>query len=159
MINEPGKYYTRPVEWEFSFSIFVQSLCSITKSIFRYQYINTKGIAEGAEENPFYLKKMVLHSLRLMESNLFVRATGFWNPGNFGLWNSESEKKCLWNPEYSSRNLYSHLNASLGIQNPSFTDKDWNPVPGIRNPPHGIQNPRLFWIPLRGANPLFVVHK
>ena len=97
---------------------------------------------------------MVLHSLRLMESNLFVRATGFWNPGNFGLWNSESEKKCLWNPEYSSRNLYSHLNASLGIQNPSFTDKDWNPVPGIRNPPHGIQNPRLFWIPLRGANPL-----
>ena len=97
---------------------------------------------------------MVLHSLRLMESNLFVRATGFWNPGNFGLWNSESEKKCLWNPEYSSGNLYSHLNASLGIQNPSFTDKDWNPVPGIRNPPHGIQNPRLFWIPLRGANPL-----
>ena len=57
MINEPGKYYTRPVEWEFSFSIFVQSLCSITKSIFRYQYINTKGIAEGAEDNPFYLKK------------------------------------------------------------------------------------------------------
>ena len=38
---------------------------------------------------------MVLHSLRLMESNLFVRATGFWNPGNFGLWNSESGKKVL----------------------------------------------------------------
>ena len=102
---------------------------------------------------------MVLHSLRLMESNLFVRATGFWNPGNFGLWNSESEKKCLWNPEYSSRNLYSHLNASLGNQNPSFTDKDWNPVTGIRNPPYGIQNPRPSWIPLLGANPLFVVHK
>ena len=38
---------------------------------------------------------MVLNSLRLMESNLFVRATGFWNPGNFGLWNSEPGKKVL----------------------------------------------------------------
>ena len=28
-----------------------------------------------------------------------------------------------------------------GIQNPSFPDKDWNPVPGI-------QNPRLSWFPL-----------
>ena len=93
MINEPGKYHTGPVKCEFSFSIFLESLCSITKSIFRYQYINTKGIAEGAEENPFYLKKMVLHSLRLMESNLFVRATGFWNPENFGLSNSESGKR------------------------------------------------------------------
>ena len=37
----------------------------------------------------------MLHSLRLMVSNLFVRARGFWNPGNFGLWNSESAKKCL----------------------------------------------------------------
>ena len=38
---------------------------------------------------------MVLHSLRLIVSNLFLRACGFWNPGNFGLWNSESGKKCL----------------------------------------------------------------
>ena len=38
---------------------------------------------------------MVLHSLRLMASNLFVRVCGFWNPGNFGLWNSESGKKML----------------------------------------------------------------
>ena len=27
-----------------------------------------------------------------------------------------------------------------------------NPVPGIWNPPHGIQNPRLPRIPLYGAN-------
>ena len=30
---------------------------------------------------------------------------------------------------------------TIVIQIPSSTDKDWNPVPGI-------QNPRLFWIPL-----------
>ena len=39
----------------------------------------------------------------------------------------------------------------IGIQNPSSTDKDWNPVPGIRNPQRGIQNPRLSRIPLHGA--------
>ena len=39
----------------------------------------------------------------------------------------------------------------IGIQNPGFNDKDWNPVPGIRNPRRGIQNPRLSWIPLHGA--------
>jgi len=39
----------------------------------------------------------------------------------------------------NSTNLESHL-----IQNPSSTDKYWNAVPGI-------QNPRLFWIPLHGA--------
>ena len=30
----------------------------------------------------------------------------------------------------------------IGIQNPSSTDKDWNPVLGIRNPWLGIQNPK-----------------
>ena len=41
----------------------------------------------------------------------------------------------------------------ISIRNPGFTtDKDWNPVPGIRNPGRGIQNPKLSWIPLQGAN-------
>ena len=35
----------------------------------------------------------------------------------------------------------------IWIQNPSSTDTDWNPVPGI-------QNPRLYWIPLHGAEPV-----
>ena len=34
-------------------------------------------------------------------------------------------------------------NTAQGIRNLSSTDKDWNPVPGIRNPRYGIQNPRL----------------
>ena len=64
------------------------------------------------------------------------------------------------------------------IRNPSSTDKksgiqylepgilikfesriqvpltDWNPVHGIRDPLRGIQNPRLYWIPLHGAEPV-----
>ena len=40
----------------------------------------------------------------------------------------------------------------IGIQNPDSIDRDWNQVPGIRNPQPGIQNPILSWIPLHGAN-------
>ena len=36
-----------------------------------------------------------------------------------------------------------------GIQVP--LTKDLNPVAGIRNPRHGVHNPRLYWIPLHGA--------
>ena len=40
---------------------------------------------------------------------------------------------------------------TIGIQNLSSTEKYWNPVPGIRNPQRGIQNPRLSWISLHGT--------
>ena len=40
--------------------------------------------------------------------------------------------------------------SGIGIQNSSSTNKDWNPVPGIRNPQRGIQSPKsrleLSWI-------------
>ena len=52
-------------------------------------------------------------------------------------------------------------NTDQGIWNPNndrnpefycFTEKYWNPKPGIRNPQRGIQNPRLCWIiPLHGV--------
>ena len=50
-----------------------------------------------------------------------------------------------------------HLNKSgipqtIRTQNPSSTEKDWNPVHGIRNPRRGVQNPRRSRIPLCGAN-------
>ena len=45
---------------------------------------------------------------------------------------------------------------TIEIQKPTSTDKDWNPVPGIRNPRRGIQNPRLSWISLHGAKQTFV---
>ena len=54
---------------------------------------------------------------------------GIWNPG-------------FWNPEYSS-DKESGIPRTIEIQNPSSTDKDWNPVPGIRNPRLGVQNPRF----------------
>ena len=46
-------------------------------------------------------------------------------------------------------------NTAQGIRNPTkdwnpiqgSPRKDWNQVPGIRNPWRGIQNPRLSWIP------------
>ena len=46
-------------------------------------------------------------------------------------------------------------NTAQGIRNPTkdwnpiqvSSRKDWNQVPGIRNPRLGIQNPRLSWIP------------
>ena len=70
------------------------------------------------------------------------------NPGNV----------CLWNPESRALESAKQLKESgilltIGIQNPSFTYRDWNPVPRIRNPWRGIQNPRLSWIPLHGVNP------
>ena len=33
----------------------------------------------------------------------------------------------------------------IGIQNPSSTDKDWNPVPGIRNPESKTVLDSLTW--------------
>ena len=40
---------------------------------------------------------------------------------------------------------------TIVIQNPSSTDKYWNPVPWIRNPQCEIRNPRLSCIPLHEA--------
>ena len=88
-----------------------------------------------------------------------VRASGFRNPGKF----------CLRNPE--SLALESGIQRkesgiplqTIGIRNPSSTEKDRNPVPEIQNPLRGIQNPRLSQIPLHVANPslglLTVLHE
>ena len=66
---------------------------------------------------------------------------GIWNPG----------KICMWNPDswiLESRIQLKESGIAL-IQNPSSTDKNWNPVPGIRN--RRGQNPTQSWIPLHGA--------
>ena len=51
------------------------------------------------------------------------------------------ESFCLWHPESlalesrdTTQGIRNPANNNIGIQNPSSTDKDWNPVPGIRNP-------------------------
>ena len=71
---------------------------------------------------------------------------GFRNPA----------KLCLSIPNPASVESGIQLNESetlltIGIQNKSSTDRDWNPVPVIRNPQCGVQNPRLSWIPLHGV--------
>ena len=62
------------------------------------------------------------------------------------LWNLESRVL-----ESGIRLKDSGIPLTIGIQNPSFTEKYWNPVPGVRNPQGEIQNPRLSWILLHGA--------
>ena len=68
------------------------------------------------------------------------------NPGKFCKWNPEP-----WALESGIQLKQSGIPLTIGIQNPSSTDKDWNPVPSIRNPGRGIQNPTLSWIRLYGV--------
>ena len=74
----------------------------------------------------------------------------------FCWWNPESRKICLWNPDSWALESAIQLRESgnplrIAVQNPSSTDKDWNPVPRIWNPRRGIQNPRLSLIDLHGT--------
>ena len=66
--------------------------------------------------------------------------------GKYCLWYLES-----WALDSGIKLKESGIPPEIGIWNPSYTDKDWNPVPGIPNPWHTMQNPRLSWIPLHGA--------
>ena len=65
----------------------------------------------------------------------------------------ESGKFCLWNPQSGIFLLMEYgIQVTFGIRTQSSTDKDWNSVPGIRNPRHRIQNPRLSCIHLHRAS-------
>ena len=68
--------------------------------------------------------------------------SGIWQIFAWGIRNPR--KFCRLNPKYWT--LESRIPIKIRIQNPSSTEKDWNPVPGIGNPRGGIQNPRLSWI-------------
>ena len=48
--------------------------------------------------------------------------------------------------------MESGIPVTFGIRDQSCTDKDLNPVPGIRNPRRRIQNPRLSCIHLHRAS-------
>ena len=71
-----------------------------------------------------------------------VRQSGFRNPGKFAC---EFRNPWLWNRNTAHKE--SGIPLAIGIQNPSSTQKDWNPAPGIRNPWRGIRNPRLLGFP------------
>ena len=82
-------------------------------------------------------------------SHSMSRKSGFRTPGNFLLWNLES-----WALESRIQLKESRILLMIGIQNPNFTNKDRNPVPGMQNPGRGIQNQRLSWIPLHRVTTL-----
>ena len=69
-----------------------------------------------------------------------------WNVWKFFSWNVE-----CWASESWIQLNESWIPLTIEIQNLSSTDKGWNPVPGIRNPQCGIQNPKLSCISLHGA--------
>ena len=66
------------------------------------------------------------------------------------------EKFFRWNPESWALESGIQLKESgipltIGMRTPSSSNKDQNPVPGIRiSPRRGIQNPRSCWILLHG---------
>ena len=79
------------------------------------------------------------------------RVSGFRNQRNVVYGIRKPRKFCLWNLKSCALESGVQLKESgiplkIGIQNPSSTcssDKDWNPVPAIRNPRRWVQNPRL----------------
>lgn len=74
-----------------------------------------------------------------------IFACGIWNPEKSCLWNTES-----WDLESGMKLMGSGIPKTIGIPNPSYTENEWNPVSGIRNPRHEIHVPRLTWISLCG---------
>ena len=59
----------------------------------------------------------------------YARESEFLNAENLCLWNGES-----WAMEPGIQLAESAIPFTFWIQNPCSIDKDWNPVPGIRNP-------------------------
>ena len=53
---------------------------------------------------------------------------------------------CNPGPYFGIQLKESRVPRTIGIHNPSTTVKAWDPVPGIRNPRLGIQNPRFHYM-------------
>ena len=87
-----------------------------------------KFTSSGTSATKLKLRNPESQEMLLVESGIL--SFGIRNTDQ-GIWNPNNDR----NPEFYS-----------------FTEKYWNPVPGIRNPQRGIQNPRLCWIiPLHGV--------
>ena len=88
-----------------------------------------------------YKRKSRYKSRAIFSAFLFTPCTGIRNPG--------SGKFLLVESGIGEIFACGIRNAAQGIQdpttdwNPSSTDKDWNPVPGIHNPRRGILISRL----------------
>ena len=111
-----------PSNANFPFKFFLESLCSITKSIFRYQYINTKGIAEGTEENPFYLGWV-----NVKDKNDGAELPEADGEQSFCKGNRILESRKFWSVEFGIRKKML-VESGIQLKETSFIDKDWNSV-------------------------------
>ena len=84
--------------------------------------------------NYSYRPMYVNPDIRILE----MFACGIWKPGS------------MFANKKSGILGFGTRNTTQGIHNPSSTDKEY-PVPGIRKPWRGIQNPRVSWTLLHGA--------
>ena len=74
------------------------------------------------------------------------RESGFWNLGNFCWWNLKS-----WVLESGIQLKESGIPLTIGIRYPSSNDRE-SGIQYLESGIHGVEsNPRLSWIPLRGA--------
>ena len=110
---------------------------------------------KGLENFSYSFKYRIEHSNHIVTRKVSLVETGILGFGIRNIaqgirnltndWNPESKfywkilESSIWNPE--SWALESGIPLTIGIQNPSSTEKYWNPVPGIRNTAQGIRKP------------------
>ena len=78
-----------------------------------------------------YMATLKLNAIMIFHKEDVAPFKGLRIPRSEKILLVQSEILGIWNPEYNSRNPESHY-LTIGIRNPSFTDKDWNPVPESR---------------------------
>ena len=75
------------------------------------------------------MQNIALHRTMVKAKLNFAPCEGIQNPEKFGLWDRESRVL-----KFGIQSKKSGIKLTIAIQNPSSTYKDWNQVPGIRNP-------------------------
>ena len=128
--------------WQYTSHFDAQSLSSIVLFTTTLSYSST-GDYDQHDSCIGVKRLLTIYNKILTKASAHVRESGVWNPWNFCLWNLES---CMG---FGMRNTAQRIRNPTKDWNPiqDATRKNWNQVPGIKNPWRGIQNPRLSWIP------------
>ena len=142
-----------PPNWTFAIVCPHHVSCSETVCLY--------GITSGMRETSHFDGVMItnIHQGIFKKRGLpIVRESGS-EPGNFclskpGLRETFAYGICNPGPYFGIQLKESRISRTIGIHNPSSTVEDWYPVPGIRNPRLGIQNPRFHYMGRRGAHVL-----
>ena len=94
------------------------------------------------QKNTFNIVNSTIHPMLPCEQRPFDLSTKIKKPLIAGLPHVSGSGKILL-VESGMQLKEFEISITNGSQNPSSTDKVQNPVPGIRNPRYGIQNPGL----------------